>query len=146
MAIVTVPNVLRLLEMVVDIIIIAIYYSTDTCFCHGKEAGENFGQFVIIGGLVCAFVFLIICFFLDLDRKMPYLVISYNIVWIIFYLTAACLILTNYVGAELINFIGEKDTFDKMKRGGITVGVFCIINVVILIVSSSFVFVGRVRL
>ncbi|KAL7636734.1 UNVERIFIED_CONTAM: hypothetical protein RMT77_012488 [Armadillidium vulgare] len=128
-------NVVRLIEIVLAGVIVGVYYGTWTNFANNginrpdTIAGDNFGQFVIIGGLISATIMLIVNIIFELEKKLGFLVVIYNIIWLIFYLAAACLILKTWTG-NYFRFLEEE------RRGGIVVGSLCLFQCALLIISS----------
>ncbi|KAB7505243.1 hypothetical protein Anas_02625 [Armadillidium nasatum] len=106
------PDILRVVEIVVDIILIGVYYGTHTQFSQ-KSPGDNFGQFVIIGGLIFAVIMLCVCIVLDINKKYPFIVLIYNVIWFVMYLTAGIIILTRWSGKNNLFQLQEH------KSGGI---------------------------
>ncbi|KAL7636729.1 UNVERIFIED_CONTAM: hypothetical protein RMT77_012483 [Armadillidium vulgare] len=129
------PDILRVVEIVVDIILIGVYYGTDTVFSQ-KSPGDNFGQFVIIGGLIFAVIMLCVCIVFDINKKYPFIVLVNNVIWFVMYITAGIIMLTMWSG--------RYDIFEQRKSGGISVGVFCLLNCIVLSISS--IFIARIQI
>ncbi|KAL7636730.1 UNVERIFIED_CONTAM: hypothetical protein RMT77_012484 [Armadillidium vulgare] len=125
-----VSDILRTVELIIDAVMIVVYYGSETFFS-SNEGRNQFGKFVITGGFAFSYILLCLCIAFDLNKKYPYLVISYNVVWFAFYLVAGILVLGTWT---------QKLGYNKdMKFGGLCVGSLCIVNCWSLVLSSLFV-------
>ncbi|KAB7505238.1 hypothetical protein Anas_02620 [Armadillidium nasatum] len=160
----TVPMITRFIEILFAVIILSVYYGTDTLFkvkgysdtttnpddC--KYAGDNFGQFVMIGGLVLGIVMTGVTMLLEKSKIFAMAIVVYNVAWFVFYLSAAILILNywsgnsddenwdNFCTNEIAN--GDADKLKKMKNGGLTIGSFMLFQDVLLLINTGFVFMA----
>ncbi|KAB7505239.1 hypothetical protein Anas_02621 [Armadillidium nasatum] len=162
MQVATVPVVTKFIEILFAVVIIGVYYGTHTLFKvkdyelgtdpDNCNAADNFGQFVIIGGLILGIVMIGVTLFLEKSKVFALVVIVYNVIWFVFYLTGAILILSYWSDPtpDLVCFplalidkgIDANDSLEKMRNGGITVGSFMLFENVLLIINTISVFIA----
>ncbi|KAL7636736.1 UNVERIFIED_CONTAM: hypothetical protein RMT77_012490 [Armadillidium vulgare] len=169
---VSVAVITKIVEIIFAIVIIGVYYGTDTIFKSKYDGepldidsvddcdypGDNFGQFVIIGGVIMACIMLGLTMFIDKSKAFVMAVAAYNVIWMIFYFSAAIVILSYWSGDDdyynlcTFNKINDNyttldgsklnETVETMRAGGLTVGSFALFEDLILIINTAFLFMG----